>query len=67
MFFIDVTTTPEDKDKALEELDKLTKQVDEAIPISIGLTKVDEMETITWTSYKTTLNKSLQNKYPTRK
>ena len=48
-------------------MDKLTKQLDTSIPIAIALSKIDKMEKITWSSYKTTLNKEMQSKYTSRK
>jgi hypothetical protein len=37
--------------------------MEESIPIAVGLSKVDLVETISWSSYKATLSKSLQTKY----
>lgn len=66
IYVIDASSSTEEKEKSLEELDKLIKQLDESIPIAIGLSKVDQVETITWSSYKTNLAKSLQTKYVKR-
>ena len=67
IFLIDITSTAEQKQKSLEELEKLNTQMEESIPLVVGISKIDKVESIEWMNYKSSLNKLVQSKLVTRK
>lgn len=60
VYIVDATTAPEDREKSLVELDKVIKQFPLNIPVTVGLTKIDQLQLIEWNNYKMVLGKSLQ-------
>lgn len=59
IYIIDATNSTEQKEKSLQQLDKVLKHFDDSIPIAVGLSKVDKQDTVAWSSYKVTLGKAL--------
>ncbi len=67
IFVIDVTSTFDEKQQSLDELEKLNKQFQDNVPLLVAISKIDKVETIEWTAYKGTLNRVLQSKLSLRK
>jgi hypothetical protein len=57
---IDASSSTEDKEKSLSELDKVVKQFAASIPLAVGLTKIDQVQSVSWNNEKIALNKQLQ-------
>lgn len=60
IYIIDASAAPEEREKSLAELDKIIKQFPLNIPVTVGLTKIDQLQLIEWNNYKMVLGKSLQ-------